>query len=315
MVKCKAHGLHFDPEMSTGCTLCLRAAAKSVPKRPPQLVVILLCILGMASILFYIFGVQRGAAPRALDLGVATSPSLRTERIDPEAFRQPLEALEISLFQTRIDEPSDLLIVSSDVAAQAEYLSARILEAKPIDGETTADQVARFGQSVPTDQVTFNDIQLARGQWLRLRDLRLKPAPWFYQPSEEGPTVAEISASGYSDVASGLRNLLDTGAAQAQALSDPTGSGIGSDEAAETWKTFTRDWRQQLASLESRLPARPSADADGQLLAAIQDLEQALAQMRNLASESRVPSANDTRFEDAVNLALRAQQGFDAVAQ
>ena len=60
MVKCKIHGLHYDPEMSTGCTLCLRDAAKTQrPTRPPQLVLILLCLLGMAAILLYIFGPGR----------------------------------------------------------------------------------------------------------------------------------------------------------------------------------------------------------------------------------------------------------------
>ena len=40
MVKCKKHGLHYDPEMSTGCTRCLREAAKIRTTRPPQLVLI-----------------------------------------------------------------------------------------------------------------------------------------------------------------------------------------------------------------------------------------------------------------------------------
>ncbi len=315
MVKCKIHGLHFDPEMSTGCTRCIREAAKAVPKRPPQLVVILLCLLGMASILFYIFGVQRDGDARALDLGVATSSNFPIERLDPEPFRPAIEALEISLFQTPIDETDDLLIVSSDIASQAAYLSTRIIEIEPTEGGTVADLVARLGQAVPSVQVTLTDIERARGQWLRLREQRMRPATWFYQPSQSGTSTDAISVADYSDIAAGLRSMLEAGSAEVQALNDPTLGGIGSDNVSDRWRTFTRDWRQDLASLESRVPARPSAKADGKKLAAIQDLEQALRQLRTLASETSVPSATDRRFEDAVNLALRAQQGFDDLAQ
>ena len=315
MVKCKAHGLHYDPEMSTGCARCLREAAKAVRKRPPQLVIILLCLLGMASILFYIFGPLRGGVTHAIDLGVATSPTYRIERLDPEPFRQALEGLEVSLFQTPIDETADLLVVSADIASSTAYLSTRILEAEPVAGVTTADLVARLGQQMPTDQVIMADVERARGQWLRIRRQRLKAADWFYDPSKAAESSETTSIADYSDIASGLQSLVLAGVAEVQALNDSEAGGIVSESAGEQWRVFTRDWSQQVASLESRLPARPGAQADGRLLAAIQDLEQALGQLRALTSEPNPPSAEDNRFEDTVNLALRAQQGFDELSQ
>ena len=42
-----------------------------------------------------------------------------------------------------------------------------------------------------------------------------------------------------------------------------------------------------------------------------QDLEQAMSLARSLASSDQLPATTDSRFDDGVNAALRAQQGFD----
>lgn len=309
MVKCKIHGLHFDPEMSTGCTRCLRDAAKAHPKRPPQLVLILLCILGMAFILLYLFGPgQRQIAPP--DLGLASLQDPDVERLDPEPYRQPIQELETSLFQTPIDETDDLLVVSSAISSSTDNLSRRILENEPRKGLTVADLIARLGQGVPTNQVALSDVQRARTQWLRIRNERLLKADWFVEPSTSTEGSDTTSIADYSAIASDLRFLIDDGLVQVQTLSDTTASADAVSREG-SWRAFTRDWNEQLTRLSSRMPARPSARADGRLLVAIQDLEQALSRARSLASESNLPSVSDNRFEDATNAALRAQQGFD----
>ncbi len=309
MVKCKIHGLHYDPEMSTGCTRCLREAAKAIPKRSPQLVLILLCLLGMAFILLYIFGPS--STPRnSVDLGVASLPEARIEKLDPEPFRRPIENLETALFETPIDAREELLVVSSDISAAASDLSARILDAEPTRGLETADLIARMGQGVPLDQVAETDIERVRGQWLRLRKQRLESADWFFDPSQ-APQTESASAADYSEIASSLRSVIDTGLIEAQTLNDPNLASAEEGSADERWKTFTADWSQQLASLESRLPTRPGARADGRLLLAIQDLERALSQTRALVSDPNLPSVSDSRFEEAIAASLRAQQAFD----
>ena len=314
MVKCKIHGLHFDPDMSTGCTLCLRDAQKSQPKRSPQLVVILLCLLGMAAILFYIFGPrQQPRGPGIIDLGIASDPVAGVIKLDPEPYRAPVEALEIALFRTPLDETDDLLLVSSDVQAAADDLSGAILETEPVDGLTAADLIARMGQAVPSSQVVVADIQRARSQWLQIRKQRFLEAAWFSQASESGEIAVDTTLSDYSEIASDLRALIEDGAAQADALSQPVAYG---EEGTVTtdWQDFAGDWRREIESLAGRLPARPGSRAASGLLAAIQHLEQALSQARALASSTEPPSATDARFEDAVNASLRAQQGFDDLA-
>ncbi len=314
MVKCKIHGLHYDPEMSTGCTLCMRDAAKAQrPSRPPQLVLILLCLLGMAAILLYIFGPGQSRAPGVIDLGIASNSAAAAPKLDPEPFRGELETLEAALYRTPLDEPEDLLIVSADAQAAADELSSVILRAEPVHGLEAADRIARMGQGLPTDQVVVADIQRARTQWRRIRKQRFVAADWFSEPSAAGERPS-VSIADYSDVAAGVRALIEDAAAEAEALADQTATLPGEDDPDLRWRTFSRDLAAELDSLESRLPSRPGADAAAELLAAIQDLEQASSQLRALAASAQPPSPTDTRFDDAVNIALRAQQGFDNAA-
>ena len=311
MVKCKKHGLHYDPEMSTGCTRCLKEAAKVRTTRPPQLVLILLCLLGMAFILLYIFGLQSGVFG-APNLGIATISSVRVQ-LDPEPFRLQVEALESALFRTPIEETNDLLFVSADISATTSDLSSAILDVEPVAGLTAADLIARIGQAIPSDQVVMNDIQLARIQWLRVREQQLLPAAWLYKPSEGAAGIEQRVTASYSDIAADLRALIEEGADQAELLNEPTND-LDQQERTESWREFASKLRERIDRLESRLPPRPGTRASGELLAAVQDLEQALIQARALASEPNLPTATDSRF-DATNIALRAQQGFDDAGQ
>ncbi len=311
MVKCKIHGLHYDPEMSTGCTRCLRDAAKAQPTRPPQLVLILLCILGMTAILFYIFGPGQETTD-LIDLGVASGAATAAPKLDPEPYRAPVETLETALFRTTIDETGDLLVISGDIQSAATDLSTAILRDEPREGLEAADLIARMGQAIPIDQVVLADIQRARAQWLRIRQQRFQPADWYSRPAADGVERTTISATDYSDVASSLRALIEDGLAEVEALNDPAAAADG--DPAERWRVFAGDWQEQLDSLQSRVPARPDSQADGGMLAAFQDLEQGMRQARTLASSTGLPAVSDTRFDEAINAALRAQQGFDEVA-
>ncbi len=307
MVKCKIHGLHFDPEMTTGCTLCLRDEAKSrrSVSRPPQLVLILLCLLGMAAILLYLSG-QNLASP-LVELGLGTEPAA-VQKLDPEPYRGSITTLESALFRTPLDEPYDLLVVSDDARVATEELSAAILRNEPVQGLETADLIARMGQAIPADQVAVSDIDRARLQWARLRQQHFQAASWFSPPASPGEPTA-VPTSEYSDAAVSLRALLEDAAAEAEALSDPTAP--AGDDPAFGWQLFARDWLSELEDLERRLSARPSADASSELLLAVQQLERALAQARALATSAQPPDAADPRFDEAIGAALRAEQGFD----
>ena len=202
-------------------------------------------------------------------------------------------------------------MVSGDARAAADDLSASILRAAPVDGLEAADQIALMGQGIPPDQVIVADIQRARTQWTRIREQRFLPADWFSEPAAAG-AGPDTSAADYSDVAAGLLALIEDGAAEAEALSDPAVS--DGAERLLRWRTFAQSWSEEIDNLESRLPSRPGAGADTELLVAIQYLEQAMILARALASSTEPPSVTDSRFEDGVNAALRAQQGFDDLA-
>lgn len=301
MVRCKPHGLHYDPELATGCALCLKeAAAKAQPARPPQLVIILLCLLGMAFIVFWIFGPGRDESAGAIDLGVASSSAVAVERLDPELFRPRIEAFETALFRLPIQGTGDLLAVSAETVRSARELSEAVLEAAPQRGLELADQVARIGQAMPTDQVILNDVLLARSEWLRLRKRHLEPASWFHQPTGKAPTEVDLSRVDYGAIASDLRALL-TDATQAV------------ETGGESWAQTRADLLDRLRGLERRLPRRPDPRADARLLLAIQDLERALAQTRELLSDPALPTSTtrDRRLDDAFASALRAEQTLD----
>ena len=309
IVKCKPHGLHYDPEMTTGCTLCLRDAAKNRQRatRPPQLVLILLCLLGMAAILLYLSG-QNQATP-LLDLGVAVE-SEAVQKLDPEPYRGSILALESVLFRTPLDETYDLLVVSEEARAATEELSAAILRNEPIQGLDAADLIARMGQAIPADQVAVTDVDRARLQWTRLRQQRFQEAPWFSPPAGPGePTT--LATSEYSNAASSLRALLEDGAAEAAALNDPGDALAGDGDPVFRWQVYARDWLGEIQDLERRLSARPSADAANELLIAVQELERALSQARALATSAQPPDVTDPRFDEAITAALRAEQSFD----
>ncbi len=311
MVKCKTHGLHFDPELSTGCTRCMREASKAQPTRPPQLVLILLCILGMTAILFYILGPGR-AETDATDLFGGAAAVTDGPKLDPEPFQLMMAALESALFRTTIDETDDLLVASSDIEMAATVLSGEILRVEPAHGMAAADLIARMAQAIPPDQVVLADIQRARNQWLQIRSQRFQRADWFFKPLAAGAPRAAASSADYSGAASDLRALIENGLAEVEALSDPATAVDG--DPAERWRVFAGDWREQLASLKARIPPRPGTRAEGTMLAAYQDLEQALRLARTLASSNDLPAVSDTRFDEAITAALRAQQGFDELA-
>ncbi len=43
--KCKIHGLHYDPELTSGCTLCRKEGLAALPRKKPQMLVMLLSML------------------------------------------------------------------------------------------------------------------------------------------------------------------------------------------------------------------------------------------------------------------------------
>ncbi len=305
MVKCKKHGLHFDPKMASGCTLCLKESTKAPPQRPPQVTIILLCILGMAFAAYQIFG------PKQVDeedsyLGppdVAEAPS----RLDAEPYRQPIQALERALFADVADE-FDLSSAGASIANSARSLGAEIRRLGPEAAAESAAAVAGLGEKVG-DTFSFRDLEQVKGDWLQIREHLFTPASWFARPSRGGSRDQRVAFAEFSALADNLQSLLEEGAAEAQSYVDSADF----PDRDQRWEEFQADWRQRISELWRNQPARPGADADPGLLLAAQRLGTAFESARSLASGSSYLSSGNPAllFDPALKQVEQARQSLE----
>ncbi len=304
MVRCKTHGLHFDPRMSSGCVLCVKEWARLLPQRAPQFTIVLLCVLGMAVILYQVFGPGRTVGNLLI---VDEEEAPVDPRLDPEPYRQAIETLETGLFAT-VEGRGELLDTGTSFAAATRELSGKIQRRDP-PSAGTADAIARLGAAT-AEAFGFAELENLRDDWLRLRRHQFLSADWFRFPVE-GSAQDRVMRAEHREVARGLRALLYEGAAEIQALVDAEDP----DEDGELWQEFTGDWRRRLDELWSNRPHRPSADADAEFLIAIQELERAFHGTRTLASDRGLVRGDDpgARFDDLVEQVDKAERGFDAV--
>jgi hypothetical protein len=302
MVKCKKHGLHYDPKMASGCTLCLKETTK-VPQRPPQVTIILLCILGIAFAIFQIFGPDRPGDEEEPLLGPAPEAA-EPSKLDPEPYRQPIEALEQALF-AEIDNDLDLAGAGVTIAYSTRNLGAEIRRQGPEYAAYDADTIEKMGENV-ADAFTFRDLEKLKGDWLRTRQSVFSPASWFVTPALTGTRSERIAINEYSALASNLQALIEEGAAEAQSYVDSADF----PDRDQHWQEFQADWRERLGALWQQKPARPGADADPRILAAIQQLEQAFQSTWGLTSGSGfLQSGNPTLlFDPPLKQVGKAQQ-------
>ncbi len=304
MVRCKTHGLHFDPQLSSGCVLCVKEWSKLLPQRAPQFTIVLLCVLGMAVILYQVFGPGRTVGgPLIVEEEPAEDP-----RLDPEPYRPVIETLETGLFTT-VEDRRDLADAATSFAAAARQLAGRIQRLDPSHAGT-ASAVAMLGASA-SEELGFAELERLRDNWLRLRRHQYLSADWFRSPVAEGSARDRVMLAEHREVARGLRALLYEAAAEAQSIAD---SEDGS-EGQELWREFAADWRRRLDELWSGKPQRPSAAAASQYLIAIQELERAFQGTRTLASDLGLVNGSDpgARFDEVVRLVDEAENAFDGV--
>ncbi len=323
LVKCKIHGLHYDPQLTNGCSRCQKDGAKSQPRRSPQLTIILLCVLGMTVILYTILGPGQATGGSEVEfLRPAYRPEPSAELLDPELYRRPVQALEAALYRSTFQSREDLYILGGEVARSTRSLSDAILDANPTIGRPAAEAIARLGQDLP-EPFTARDLERLRGDWLRLRKLYLQPAPWLDSASDSRGTSEQEAVVELNDVANSLVTLLEDAAAEATALQEPEFPTYEDDydisEAGENarfsarWQTFLGEWGGRVRDLRRRMALRPDAGANNELLNAVQLLEQALARTEALAADTSVPrgSRPAQRFEDVISIAERARQQLD----
>lgn len=315
-VRCKIHGLHYDPKMTSGCSLCRKEGIKERPRSRPQLIVFLLALLGLALVIYRIFGPGgiRGngtvAAEVESPIDYATG-EVTSSALDPERYRDELEALEQALFAPQADELGG---IGAIIVAAAADLSRAIRVAEPQDGRHAMDAIAQLGRSLEGDELTLNKLNASREIWSRLRLKHFRQASWFLATAPTFPPTDRAALTVYRTAIDELLGLIREGSEQARTVA--VLPDFGEEERGrrqEQWWDFARDWQQRLDQLERQLPERPTAEASTSVLLAIRNLEEALTRVRALATDRELPFDRSfgARFEEADAAVERARISFD----
>jgi hypothetical protein len=310
MVRCKAHGLHYDPGLRSGCVLCQKEAAKSHARSGARAPILLLSLLGVVAVLFLIFG-RDGDTPAGVSSeGAETGAATPADRLDPALYRRSIEALETVLFRTPVESGPDLEAARANLATAAGNLSRELRRTGPevAAAEVAADEVAELGDA--PEPFGFRELERARDDWLRIRQRHLRSAPWLAAPPAAGgaardrPVRAEFRAH-----ADALVALIQDGASRAATLAgEPPGP-----ERDRGWREFLTDWNGRVEELVRSTPERPGVDAGADLLVAIQQLEGALQQTWTLSRDGSLPRGPDpaARFDEVLRVAERAREAFE----
>lgn len=278
VLRCKAHGLHYDPKLASGCTLCLKDKAGAPPQRAPHFTTILLCVLGMSIVLFQIFGPQQSA-----EGGVGTVPqevAVEVTRWAPDPYRPWIRALETDLFR-RVGDDDTLAATGVSVATVARSLGEAVREREPEGGYALADAVTGLGSAAGED-LTFQGLERLRDDWLRIRRRYFRPAPWFAEPEIRGSQAERVTAARLSALASRLEALIQEGAVEVQMYAESAGQ----PDRNERFEGFLAEWRQRLEETWNDRPPTPGSRADPRILVAAQGLEQAFRQVQALSSDA-----------------------------
>lgn len=320
LVRCKIHGLHYDPKLTSGCSICRKQAQPK--RRSPQLAILLLLVLGIVFVGLQLLTpwlesskVEAGLDTRTAvaDTARGRSPA-RAPRLDPEVYRGGIESIEAVFFQP---QTSDLAEIRDQLTSAGQRLS-RDLESTPGESATAAAAtldglVERWLASVTTRQ----DLDRARSQWIEARDRTFEEAPWFGYPTSDSGQVDRAALVAYRDVAAEIEALSAEGLGQIPAESAdaaaPAGIPAMSPEQLAAERQWWGEWRRRVDELPAQLPERPGTRASAQVLAAVAQLEQALHQLRQLAADPNLARRADAAvaLEDLASLAAAISRDFD----
>ncbi len=317
--RCKIHGLHYDPDLTSGCALCRKEGLTQAEARRsrPQLVVLLLALLGVALSAYRMFGPGTGALGLRAVENEPTQLVERVEssRLDPTAYRRAIEAVDRALLSpTGEDVPT----IGRTADAALDSLARVLRDANAAKERAAAAEIADWREDRDS-WVTSGAITQLRQRWLTWRGRVFERASWFRRDAA-GAGLERLEVAAYHDAVSDLMALLEEGAARARDLASTVTPYATSDESQERirteWSSFSADWRQRLEDLARSLPERPRSNADAGLLIATQRLEAALALARSVAADAGLPlrATPEAAFDRAFDLAEEARRSFEEMS-
>lgn len=304
-VRCKIHGLHYDPALTSGCSRCRK---EGLSRTKPVFLSLLLTLLALSVVAAVViqglidFEPSTARAADTADTGTngtdgtdgadGTATTARG-KVDPAPYRSQLLALEDALYD---DSVTDLVVIADRVAVAAAALAAAL---RAVPGHRwAADEVMVFEEAVRGDDApSLATLAQHRDRWLGLRQRLFATAPWLIRDAAS-PTD-RLTAAATRDVAVALIELVDEAAAV--------------DDAS--WSSFEETWRRRLDEIMDRMPPPPAYDTDPRLLVGRRDLDRAIAELAAFAFEGAPETVRERLDVIAERLASsrdRLEEALDA---
>ncbi len=325
-VECPTHGLHFNPEVSSGCVLCVRERRT----RSGRLVLLAVAGLVLVAGVRYSLGPSEAAAQPDLPSvspGRSESSSLpetidSTRRLPAEPFQKVIAELESVLYQSRPPELEDVHRAAALGVRLGEQVRHKEPTAVRIVGELLAwssavDSALDVGYAAP-------DLSRARSQWERVREKCFEPASWFAHGSEAivraqtpaPPEINQTTIRGLKRVASDLHHLIAVGRPQALEIGEILGD-VRTPETVEVesrWRRWRGQWSVRVQKVGEAFPPHPGMSANPNVIMAYQELDRALHQLRIVTvavNETGVPFIHqrESNFR-AAEAGLRQAEGY-----
>ncbi|NJL26665.1 MAG: hypothetical protein HC897_01725, partial [Thermoanaerobaculia bacterium] len=245
LVRCKIHGLHYDPKLTSGCIICRKQ--EQPKRRSPQLAIMLLLLLGIVFVFLQLLtpwlkqpSAETGPAIAEIEAQSAeTQAPGRPPRLEPQPFRGAIEALEGALFRP---QTPDLSEIDDQVAAAGSRLSEELQRGGGDMGLAAAASIDSLLERWQTSLGTLQDVEKARSQWIESRDRFFEEAPWYSHLSSDVGRVERVTLLAYREVAAEAEALIADGLAQIQAERDDAGPFAETPADRETRLAARRQW-------------------------------------------------------------------------
>lgn len=334
---CEIHGLHFDPSQR-GCALCLREK-QGRNARSSRFVWLLLALAGVCAAGFLSWEHFGSAATESLSaegtaqvgpesLPTIANPEVPTavvRKVDPSPFRNRITALEAIVYRTSRAGLADGGRVASLASDLATAVAAK---AAPADRAAAAGLLNWSSRLGAEEDVGYGTLDLAstRAEWERLRDRVFDDASWFRHSgpqldAQQKPVSKTVDPEEVRSLAACARRvdgLITEGRRTSREIGELSGDYVGPEgrQVLARWKSWSRQWSDDIDRLARSLPPRPAMDDSLGLVMAHQELSAAVQELRMVtygANDTGVPfrSERENRFESATLHLAQANQRLE----
>lgn len=258
-------------------------------------------------------------------LAARTQPQ-REPRLDPSAFRAPIQTIESVLYETEAVTSDDRRLLGEGLRG----LISELRRARPSLAQRRALEAVEpfcLVTAVEADEEGFN-VLAARRQWEALRAKHFVEAPWFRASS---PALEQAQASGaargmpadahlYQPALDQLRLLATRVETVLQSLPEHSGEDLEGDT-HERWRAARLEVRADLERIRQQSPA-PFEGMEPSWRRAYNDLEKAMREVPGMLggdhrTPTLVPNATEGRYriQRARYVLEQAQASLDAAAR